>query len=276
MSGGGPIGRLSFPPNGAAGGTGDIVGPGSATDNALARYDGTTGKLLQSGALLESDAGMLQFGGTSASQPALRDSSGDLAVRLADDSGYAGIVSRLFACIGAGYKSKLDDSASGIVLASNGSLIGASVPSLGGVTTGDVAMVRDSAGAWRDTNGSSGIGARYCSRPIEANTAGAGSPNLLLATEARKLLTNEGAGAENYHTLPPSAPVGYEQWFACQSTNGIRVVAQAGETISLGPTLSSSAGGYVRSTVVESLIGLVKINATKYVCLSLVGTWTAA
>lgn len=28
-------------------GTGDVVGPGSATDNAIARYDGTTGKLVQ-------------------------------------------------------------------------------------------------------------------------------------------------------------------------------------------------------------------------------------
>lgn len=38
---------------------GDVVGPGSATDNALARYDGATGKLLQdSGALLD-DSGNL-------------------------------------------------------------------------------------------------------------------------------------------------------------------------------------------------------------------------
>lgn len=39
---------------GGGGGTGDVVGPASSTDNALARYDGTTGKLLQnSGATLD-------------------------------------------------------------------------------------------------------------------------------------------------------------------------------------------------------------------------------
>lgn len=27
--------------------TGDVTGPGSSTDNAVARFDGTTGKLLQ-------------------------------------------------------------------------------------------------------------------------------------------------------------------------------------------------------------------------------------
>lgn len=38
-------------------GTGDVVGPGSATDNALARFDSTTGKLIQNGVATEDDAG---------------------------------------------------------------------------------------------------------------------------------------------------------------------------------------------------------------------------
>ena len=36
-------------------GGGDVVGPGSSTDNAAARFDSTTGKLLQNGALLIAD-----------------------------------------------------------------------------------------------------------------------------------------------------------------------------------------------------------------------------
>jgi hypothetical protein len=42
-------------------------------------------------------------------------------------------------------------------------------------------------------------------RPVEASTAGSGAPNVLAAPESRKLLTNEGAGAEAYHTLPAAA-----------------------------------------------------------------------
>ncbi len=38
---------------------GDVDGPSSATDNALARYDGTTGKLIQDSLLTVSDAGKL-------------------------------------------------------------------------------------------------------------------------------------------------------------------------------------------------------------------------
>jgi hypothetical protein len=40
-------------------GTGDVVGPGSATDNALVRFDLTTGKLIQNGVITEDDTGNL-------------------------------------------------------------------------------------------------------------------------------------------------------------------------------------------------------------------------
>ena len=39
------------------GGTGDVVGPASATDNAIARYDGTTGKLIQNSGATIDDSG---------------------------------------------------------------------------------------------------------------------------------------------------------------------------------------------------------------------------
>ena len=44
---------------GVAAGTGDVVGPGSATDNALARFDTATGKLLQNSVGILTDAGVL-------------------------------------------------------------------------------------------------------------------------------------------------------------------------------------------------------------------------
>jgi hypothetical protein len=44
---------------GGGGGSGDVVGPASATDNAVARFDTTTGKLVQNSTLLISDAGQM-------------------------------------------------------------------------------------------------------------------------------------------------------------------------------------------------------------------------
>lgn len=60
-------GRLFYKDNGGvvqvlatkAGASGDVVGPGSSTDNALVRFDGTTGKLVQSSVGILSDAGVL-------------------------------------------------------------------------------------------------------------------------------------------------------------------------------------------------------------------------
>jgi len=40
-------------------GTGDVVGPASATDNAIARYDGTTGKLVQNSTATVGDTGAI-------------------------------------------------------------------------------------------------------------------------------------------------------------------------------------------------------------------------
>lgn len=42
-----------------AAGSGNVVGPGSATDHAVARYDGTTGQLLEDSGATLSDAGVL-------------------------------------------------------------------------------------------------------------------------------------------------------------------------------------------------------------------------
>lgn len=47
--------------NQAGGGSGDVVGPGSATDNAIVRFDSTTGKLVQDSAITMSDTGALTF-----------------------------------------------------------------------------------------------------------------------------------------------------------------------------------------------------------------------
>lgn len=46
------------------GGSGDLVGPGSATDNAITRFDSTTGKLVQNSLVIVDDSGNISTGGT--------------------------------------------------------------------------------------------------------------------------------------------------------------------------------------------------------------------
>lgn len=51
-------GRLDYYQSGSAG-SGDVVGPASSTDNAIARFDGTTGKLIQNSGVTISDTDVL-------------------------------------------------------------------------------------------------------------------------------------------------------------------------------------------------------------------------
>lgn len=47
---------------GGGGGGGDVTGPSSATDNAIARFDGTTGKLIQNSGVQINDSGEINVG----------------------------------------------------------------------------------------------------------------------------------------------------------------------------------------------------------------------
>ena len=55
-------GRLTAASTGSSGGTGDVVGPSSATNDAVVRFDTTTGKLVQNSALTVDDSGNVTAG----------------------------------------------------------------------------------------------------------------------------------------------------------------------------------------------------------------------
>lgn len=112
----------------------------------------------------------------------------------------------------------------------------------------------------------------YTKQIVTANTAGSGSPKVLTAAETNSVWTNEGATAKNYYTLPTAA-AGYQFTFIVQDADGIRVVANTGDTINLAGTVSASAG-YAESTTIGSAITLVAINATEWIATSFTGTWS--
>lgn len=55
-------GQLDLVGAGSSGG-GDVFGPAGATDNAIARYDGTTGKLIQNSLDIVQDGGAIEASG---------------------------------------------------------------------------------------------------------------------------------------------------------------------------------------------------------------------
>jgi hypothetical protein len=277
--------------SGGAGGSGDVVGPAVAIDNAAARYDSTTGKLIQGSALIIGDvaAGVLPISAedgvtTNIGISITPKGTGAIGIPVgsvaAPGVGFNGspttglaLVNGAFIVVDGGtLQAVFDDFEPGLKLPNTGGVMWGSNTSPH-LSVSDTGEKRDSAAVLRDTSGfDGGLGKRLTGRVIEASTAGSGSPNLLAATESRKVLTNEGATAEAYNTLP-TAVAGIEFVFYCQDIDGIRVVAAAGDTIRLGSTVSAAAG-FVRSSTVGSALILVAINATEWVAISVVGTWT--
>ena len=107
---------------------------------------------------------------------------------------------------------------------------------------------------------------------LEKNVAGSGSPNVLTVTESHKAFSNEGTPARNYHDLPPAGE-GMNYVFVVQDADGMRITAQAGHTIRIGASVSSS-GGYAENTTIGSVLTLLGINTTQWFAIATVGTWT--
>lgn len=157
----------------------------------------------------------------------------------------------------------------GGILGWDGKAIGFAYPGDTATTSSLKSLV---AGVILATDGSTGVGKLLFASVVEANTAGSGSPNILTVTESRTTLTNEGTSAENYHTLP-SAAAGLDFEFICQDADGIRVVANTGNTIRIAGSVSATAG-FIKSTAIGSVIRLKAINATEWFAVSAIGTWT--
>ncbi len=73
---------------------GDVVGPSSSTDNALVRWDGTTGKLIQNGVTIEDDTGNIS--------QSVAVSGGTLSYTLANSSNTASAQAKQVISVGGG------------------------------------------------------------------------------------------------------------------------------------------------------------------------------
>lgn len=103
-------------------------------------------------------------------------------------------------------------------------------------------------------------------------SAKASTPYSVLNSDINTVFTNEGATAQIVFNLPTAA-VNLTYTFFVQDADGVKVVANTGDTIRLAGSVSASAGNIVNNTIGGS-VTLVAINATEWVATSIVGTWT--
>lgn len=98
------------------------------------------------------------------------------------------------------------------------------------------------------------------------------APAVLAAADSGKIYTNEGDTDGVALTLP-TAVAGYEFTFIVKVAQTLSVIASAGDTIRIAGSVTAAAGS-ISSATVGNAITLVSINATEWMAVSTVGTWT--
>lgn len=285
---------------GAGTGSGDFLASGAVPmtgditlKTATVFTDYANGK-----AVITGTTPMLALGGTTSSFPALKRSSAEIQVRLADDSTYADVrAKRFIAGVNAAESTPtfdVDGTGTGMGVAyqgcyfsSSGAYVGAirsdywAVPAASRVawlssgqdvqnTAVDSGLGRAAAGVVEVNNGTGGgFGAMAWGSRVLAKTA-----NHSVATvEKGAVYTNEGAGAEVNFTLPAAA-AGYRYTFIVQAAQNLRITAGTGDTIRVAGVVSAAAGNMVNATIGSS-VTLVAINATEWIAESAInGVWT--
>jgi hypothetical protein len=110
---------------------------------------------------------------------------------------------------------------------------------------------------------------------VSSITTGVGSETDLVADQSGLRINNTGTTVKASCRLPDDPTVGTHYFFDNVDSDGLRVVANTGDTIRLGDTTSASAG-YFESVRVGSSFHLVATSATTWVAVDgITGTWRA-
>ncbi len=99
-----------------------------------------------------------------------------------------------------------------------------------------------------------------------------GGASLASTDSSENWISNEGAGSLATFNLP-SADASLFFSFIVEDSDGIKIVANSGDTINIGGSVSAAAG-YAQSTLVGSTLTLIAVNATEWIATSALGTWS--
>ena len=253
-------------------GTSGVLQSGIGTNSAALLITPGVGTLLQSAVAFVSSDPMLAWRSFLNTRPGLKSSSTTLKCRLADDSGDAPFTAASLLASLLTANAFLFSGAGGLLTATaaptDGQLLIGDTggpPLVGSLASGDATIII-TLGAGTIDLGTIGTVTFLISQSA--------TPLNLTAANSQTTYTNEGAAAQIVVNLPAAA-AGLTFEFIVQDADGIQVDAQAGDTIRLGASVSSS-GGTATSTTIGSTLRLIAINATEWIATSIVGTWVTA
>lgn len=222
------------------------------------------------------------LGGTGAGFPAIKRVGSGIEFRSANDASYCSIKSLdlnasqsiMLGIDGGGFlgwdsRSYIYSPSDGILNLSNSNLDDFLRLQFGGTSSAYPSIKRNGTGIDIRLADDSGPSFVRSSSLVVVSPAGAA----VASANSNSIYTNEGATTRADFTLPSAAAGLGPYTFICQDTDGVRVIAAAGDTVQIASTVSASAGR-VDSVTAGSSITFVAINATQWIATSQVGTWT--
>jgi hypothetical protein len=235
---------------------GDVTGPASSTDNAIARFDGTTGKLLQDSTAILDDAGALSGLTTVTADDLILTNplavayGGTGAATLTDGGILLGSGTGAVTALGQAVDGQLPIGSTGLD------------PVLGTLTAGVGISIANGAGS------------------ISISSTGGGFTwNEETGTSATMVVDN-GYIANNASlvtlTLPAAATVGQEVRVAGKGAGLFRIAQNAGQTVHyVSSDTTTGAGGSLTAIEQYASIELVCITAnTDWIAISSTGNFT--
>lgn len=178
---------VSLTPSSGSGGSGDVVGPASSTDNTLARFDATTGKLIQGSGIVVDDSNNVTGVGTLASGAQVLTSAAAQALAV----GANGATNPAFTV-----DASTASSATGVSVKSNAAGAGASITATSSGTNESIAIAAKGTGTATLNGGASAAMAIGGSSVVSATAT-----TITLTNIARSYTSNSGM----LYTLPVGA-----------------------------------------------------------------------
>lgn len=110
---------------------------------------------------------------------------------------------------------------------------------------------------------------------VDSVTNGVGDPYVIIESQSGGRFNNSGTTVKSALKLPDAPTAGMHYFFDCVDSDGLRVVANTGDTIRFCDQTSASAG-YFETVRVGSSVHLVAVSSTAWVAVEgIVGTWRA-
>lgn len=211
-----------------------VVGPASATDNAIMRFDTTTGKLAQNSAVTIDDAGAITI------------TAGDITGLT--NFGFTTVAKGGAGAVGAPTYSFTSDADTGIYNRTANELT---------FGTAGAERIRLSSGSiWFQAGGSGtagGVVVRGANRLTAAVTSDATEGN----SDSNLVYTNRGAVATVTRTLPATPPLGYHATYWRLATQTLRVDPGTTNAFRRADNTATTGGKYIELTTNGSMIELV-------------------